>query len=171
MARPVLRLGAKGAEVKEAQEELIARGYSMAPFGADGIFGPLTLKRVKEYQFDRWCNSPVPPFSSQPVPNPPPPFPAVCQLLSLTWPLAVDGVIGFNTWSRLDPQEIQKGSKGPIVMLCQSLLNLAGASPPLALDGDFGPLTEQAVKDFQTGHSIAPVDGKVGDKTWPALHS
>ena len=56
-------------------------------------------------------------------------------------------------------------------MLCQSLLNLAGASPPLALDGDFGPLTEQAVKDFQTAHSITPVDGKVGEKTWPKLHS
>ena len=47
MARPVLRFGAKGADVKEAQEELIARGYSMAPFGADGIFGPLTLKQYQ----------------------------------------------------------------------------------------------------------------------------
>ena len=44
-------------------------------------------------------------------------------------------------------------------------------SPPLALDGDFGPLTEQAVKDFQNAHSITPADGKVGEKTWPALHS
>jgi peptidoglycan hydrolase-like protein with peptidoglycan-binding domain len=98
-------------------------------------------------------------------------LPAVCQLLSRTWPLAVDGVVGFNTWSRLDPDEIQKGSKGATVTLCQSLLNLAGATPPLALDGDFGPLTEKAVKDFQMAHSITPVDGKVGEKTWRALHS
>jgi peptidoglycan hydrolase-like protein with peptidoglycan-binding domain len=170
MSEPVLRLNATGDEVKELQKALQKRGYYMGQ-PVDGIFGVHTLKAVKDYQYDRWCNHPVPPFATSPVPNPPPPYAAVCQPLAVTWPLAVDGVVGFNTWSRLEPNEIKKGSKGPFVMLAQSLLNFWGASPPLAIDGDFQNLTDAAVRAFQTARGLT-IDGIVGDEqTWPALHS
>lgn len=85
-------------------------------------------------------------------------------------------MVGYNTWSRLDPDEVGPASKkstGVFVFLAQALLNLGPppASPPLAVDGDFGPLTEKAVRAFQTARGLT-VDGIVGDlETWPALHS
>jgi peptidoglycan hydrolase-like protein with peptidoglycan-binding domain len=168
MTEPVLRRNAIGDEVKELQKALQKRGQYVAQ-PVDGIFGPITEKAVKDYQYDRWCNTPNPPFSNGPVPNPPPPYVATCQPLAVIWPLAVDGVVGFNTWSRLEPDEVKKGSKGAFVKLAQSLLNFAGAA--LAVDGDFGPLTDAAVRAFQTSHSLT-IDGIVGDEqTWPALHS
>ena len=37
-------------------------------------------------------------------------------------------------------------------------------------DGIFGPMTEEAVKEFQSAHNLTP-DGIVGEKTWTALKS
>ena len=35
-------------------------------------------------------------------------------------------------------------------------------------DGDFGPVTEKAVRDFQTKADLEP-DGEIGADTWTAL--
>jgi peptidoglycan hydrolase-like protein with peptidoglycan-binding domain len=175
---PVLRRGAHGQDVKNLQTCLHRRGYWLGPEGIDGWFGQHTYDAVRKYQFDRWCDHhQIPPFSPhQPVPPPPLPFPPICQLLAQTWPLRVDGVVGYNTWSRLDPDEVgpkSKGSTGVFVFLGQSLLNLGppAANPPLAVDGIFGDLTEKAVKAFQTARGLTPVDGIIGVKTWIALQS
>lgn len=42
------------------------------------------------------------------------------------------------------------------------------SNTPLAVDGDFGILTTNAVEDFQTAAHIR-VDGSVGPQTWTAL--
>ncbi|HZI10417.1 MAG TPA: peptidoglycan-binding domain-containing protein, partial [Myxococcus sp.] len=42
--------------------------------------------------------------------------------------------------------ELSTGAQGPQVSHLQEALNKAGANPPLAVDGDFGPRTEAAVK-------------------------
>ena len=48
----VLKKGAKGAQVKKLQEDLIKLGYGeyMEPYGADGSFGGATLRAVEAFQ-------------------------------------------------------------------------------------------------------------------------
>lgn len=48
--RPVLRSGMEGADVRDMQQGLIAHGYSLEPYGADGYFGPVTLAAVRQLQ-------------------------------------------------------------------------------------------------------------------------
>ena len=48
----LLRKGSRGDAVKELQEILMAKGYDLGKWGADGIFGKQTLKAVKAFQKD-----------------------------------------------------------------------------------------------------------------------
>ena len=56
---------------------------------------------------------------------------------------------------------LQRGSKGDEVITLQRALKITA-------DGDFGPMTEKAVKDFQKSKGL-DADGIVGAKTWAAL--
>lgn len=47
---PTLRKGAKGNITKLMQQRLVALGYSLSPYGADGSFGDVTLAAVKAFQ-------------------------------------------------------------------------------------------------------------------------
>jgi len=135
---PTIQRGSKGPAVTEAQEELLARGYSVGPAGADGIFGNHTYQAVVSYQTDRSAG----------------------HFWALSFPLAVDGIVGPRTWARLDPDTIKKGDKDSGLPTWD----------PGAVDGDFGPQTEMAVKNFQSDMTLT-IDGIVGDNTWRALWS
>lgn len=65
---------------------------------------------------------------------------------------------------------LQTGSTGTPVRELQARLNaLNAATPPLSVDGAFGPLTRSAVLRFQ-GHTPGlKADGIVGPLTWQAL--
>jgi hypothetical protein len=66
-------------------------------------------------------------------------------------------------------QVLKLGSSGPDVKLVQArLVQLKVAR--LAVDGEFGPMTEAAVKKFQKQKHLE-VDGQVGPQTWKALWS
>jgi peptidoglycan hydrolase-like protein with peptidoglycan-binding domain len=112
----------------------------------DGVFGPLTDAAVRAFQGERQ--------------------------------LAVDGVVGPNTWSAL-VITVRRGSEGDAVRGVQEefqFRNLSGdPSKGLAVDGIFGPRTEEAVRGFQQAlHADIPsvvVDGIVGPVTWQALVS
>ena len=155
MADPIIKLGSTGKAVKKAQRALICR-YYLPPGTDDGIFGPVTRNRVLQYQLDR----------------------SLGQFYAFTFPLHVDGIVGPQTWFRLAPAQIKKGSNGNGVRLLQEILKSFGYPPydPGPVDGDFGPLTEAAVQAFQgdyldfDGNPLV-VDGIVGDKTWCALWS
>jgi N-acetyl-anhydromuramyl-L-alanine amidase AmpD len=67
------------------------------------------------------------------------------------------------------PPTVRRGSTGWHVARLQRLLRLHRLLPEGALvDGDFGPVTEAAVRDFQELHGLE-VDGVVGPLTWAAL--
>lgn len=52
----------------------------------------------------------------------------------------------------------------------QTALNLIGTQPPLDVDGEYGPLTMAAVKQFQETHGLV-ADGWAGDVTHAALQA
>lgn len=63
---------------------------------------------------------------------------------------------------------LRLGDTGDAVRKLQTRLNAWGFK--LIVDGDFGPATLAAVKDFQTQHKLI-VDGIVGPATWKALNA
>lgn len=136
--RPTLRKGSKGEFVKRAQSAL--------GIAADGDFGPATERATKAFQTEHKLTS--------------------------------DGVIGPATWAALDkavwekPDSIDpdspalreilhRGSHGDEVKTVQKLLALKP-------DGDFGAITEAAVKAFQVGMALNP-SGVVDAQTWEEL--
>jgi peptidoglycan hydrolase-like protein with peptidoglycan-binding domain len=155
MADPIIKLGSTGEAVKKAQRALINR-YYLDPGLDDGIFGPVTRNRVIAYQLDR----------------------AAGEFSAFSFPLYVDGIVGPQTWFRLTPEAVKKGSVGSGVRLLQEILKSFGYPPydPGPVDGDFGPLTDTAVRALQAafvdfdGNPLV-VDGIVGPKTWAALWS
>lgn len=62
--------------------------------------------------------------------------------------------------------EVKLGSSGKDAKIVQNLLNKKGHA--CKADGNFGPKTEQLVKDFQKANNL-PVTGKVDAVTWKAL--
>jgi peptidoglycan hydrolase-like protein with peptidoglycan-binding domain len=63
---------------------------------------------------------------------------------------------------------LKRGSSGTDVEKLQALLNRAGAKPPLKPDGDFGPATDRALRDYQASQGLKP-DGIAGSRTLRAL--
>lgn len=87
--------------------------------------------------------------------------------------LAVDGIVGAQTWDALpaDPNTplLKKGSTGAAVTgLQKGLTALSGDGRipgPGAIDGDFGSQTTASVQSYQKLHGLT-ADGIVGDRTW-----
>ena len=61
-----------------------------------------------------------------------------------------------------------KGDHGPWVSELQADLNQELAGCNLQVDGDFGSMTDEAVRDYQGSRGL-DVDGIVGEQTWNAL--
>jgi peptidoglycan hydrolase-like protein with peptidoglycan-binding domain len=69
------------------------------------------------------------------------------------------------------PPLLRIGTGGWQVTRLQRLLRTQGCFPePAAIDGDFGEITEAAVKAFQELNGLQP-DGIVGPVTWAALET
>ncbi|GIX03352.1 MAG: hypothetical protein KatS3mg113_0358 [Planctomycetaceae bacterium] len=69
-----------------------------------------------------------------------------------------------------DPEvQLRLGSHGELVRDLQRTLNMRlSLEPPLQVDGEFGPITEAAVKQFQQQSGLMPT-GVVEEHTWRAL--
>ena len=85
--------------------------------------------------------------------------------------LTADGIVGPITWQALpaDPNTplLARGASGNVVTALQKGLKKYStpATDPGAVDGDFGPKTEGAVKAYQQDRGVQ-ADGIVGDQTW-----
>lgn len=95
--------------------------------------------------------------------------------------ITVDGIVGPETWGRLDGVVstsrpalgrgplLQQGATGPdVVRLQQALIAARFDCGPSGADGVFGPRTRQSVINFQSVNGLL-VDGIVGPQTWAAL--
>jgi nucleoid-associated protein YgaU len=66
------------------------------------------------------------------------------------------------------PPTLKNGSKGEAVKGLQNALTVRSPHG-VAIDGMFGPATENAVKEFQRGAGLDD-DGIVGPRTWTELY-
>jgi peptidoglycan hydrolase-like protein with peptidoglycan-binding domain len=139
---PTLSEGSTGPDVRWAQYLLVRQPMSYDQ--VDGIFGPVTTKAVRQFQADNDLDG--------------------------------DGIVGPATWAALHgererPPLLQQGSQGEVVRRLQTALNngrgefAPDTNPELDVDGDFGPITETAVKGTQSFNNI-PADGIVWMQTW-----
>ena len=67
---------------------------------------------------------------------------------------------------KIELSVLRKGSKGEQVKTLQRLLNAFGSK--LSVDGDFGSLTQSALKSYQKSNKLE-VDGICGEKSWESL--
>lgn len=68
-----------------------------------------------------------------------------------------------------DHPTLEEYASGEWVTYAQQLLQQAGYEPQdHKIDGKFGPMTKEAVRDFQGAHGLT-VDGVIGPQTWAAL--
>ena len=82
--------------------------------------------------------------------------------------LTADGIVGPLTWPQLIIQ-VQQGNTGDAVSAVQSQIHSRGdGANEITIDGSFGPLTNDAVRAFQTLLGLT-VDGIVGPQTWNHL--
>ena len=166
----LLRQGAVSEDVRTIQRELnrIAANYPAIPRipETNGFFEASTTAAVKEFQ----------------------------RIFNLT----PDGIVGKATWykikqvynavkrvselysegitisevDRVFSAVLRRGDRGSDVKLVQYYLEFLGyfnaELPEVAVDGIFGPKTEEAVRAFQDYYGLT-VDGLVGRQTWYAL--
>ncbi|MFD5468718.1 peptidoglycan-binding protein [Kitasatospora sp. NPDC127059] len=98
--------------------------------------------------------------------------------------LTADGIVGPATKAKLDAAAaaatgtvdlrtqcgtLQTGASGQCVSTLQTMLNTFNAGR-LTVDGQFGPATDTAVRNFQAAHSLA-IDGIVGTSVKNALYT
>jgi peptidoglycan hydrolase-like protein with peptidoglycan-binding domain len=138
---PTLKIGDKGAKVKELQELLNKRIPKPDAIKVDGDFGAKTEAVVKtvQYQF----------------------------LLKRD---GIAGTLTWKSLRANAPVEkpvLKRGSKGQQVELAQQVFKDGGYYKG-AIDGDYGVATEAAVKLFQKDKKLT-VDGVIADKTWKAV--
>jgi peptidoglycan hydrolase-like protein with peptidoglycan-binding domain len=137
--RPILQEGATGEAVKKLQQLL--NSYGTYSGDIDGVFGFETTGGVILFQYRFF--------------------------------LQETGIVNSKTWQVLykccpvDMPILNRGSQGKLVVALQQRLRIAGKYTDV-FDGNFGPVTEAAVKSFQHQYNL-PADGIVRDRTWFAL--
>ncbi|WP_218160270.1 peptidoglycan-binding domain-containing protein [Amycolatopsis marina] len=133
--------GAKGELVKAAQCLLAGAGFNTGADGPSGTFDATMTSAVKQYQTKVGLPS--------------------------------NGTVDSHTWtallSRGSTPMVQDGSTGSAVSRVQRSLN-AATNAGLDVDGQFGPKTTTAVKNYQSSRKLGS-DGIVGPNTWAALQA
>ena len=97
MSHPTIMRGSTGQAVKDAQQNLVDRGYPVGATGVDGVFGFHTRHAVIMYQTDRSAG----------------------HALAFSFPLAIDGIVGPQTpgWTLT---RSRKAIRGPAFVFCKA---------------------------------------------------
>lgn len=138
--------GSTGDAVRAVQQFGLLTSPGTDPLVVDGSFGPLTEAAVRFFQESWGCRQ--------------------------------DGVVGRETWSFLST--IQPGERPwPLVksgatqatnwrvLAAQYLLRARGAT--IAADGDFGPASGEAARQFQMTLRASEISTTLGQLDWPSL--
>ncbi|MCT7661390.1 peptidoglycan-binding protein [Mycobacterium deserti] len=120
--------------------------------GDDGPFVRILQHLLRARRFDLFVDGDFGPITEQAV-----------RRFQGNQGITIDGIVGPVTWSRLFTT-VRRGDVGEAVKGVQVRMNLRQADP-IDVDGDFGPITEQAVREFQISEGVE-VDGVVGPITW-----
>lgn len=93
---------------------------------------------------------------------------ALTSLLGVTFGTASPAVAdSCYTWNRT----LSSGSSGSDVAELQvRVAGWAGYGVNMAIDGQYGPQTVEAVKGFQRGYGLTPVDGIAGPATYAKIY-
>jgi|GEM_PF-1639518 len=168
-----LRSGAEGPEVKDLQERLNQQGYNLTADGdfgrktgravmdfqarnglqADGVYGPATQRALAAAEARQANGTDANAGTDGTNAN--------------TGTGGTDATAGTDNTAGADgTTKLQRGADGPEVKQLQERLNTYGYG--LATDGDFGPGTERAVRDFQDRAGLM-ADGVAGPTTFRAM--
>jgi peptidoglycan hydrolase-like protein with peptidoglycan-binding domain len=77
------------------------------------------------------------------------------------------GIVSSSASAAVFSRTLRRGQTGSDVKTLQTWLSDVGYS--VSIDGDFGPMTQAAVKRFQQDHRLSPATGVVGRRTAAAL--
>lgn len=149
----LLQKGDNGSAVKSLQKDLIAKGFSLPKYGADGDFGDETVSAVKKLQKAAGIaqDGIVGPATRK-------------ALADYKKPAAKATSTAKASGSAIVPYPgkiIRKGSRGKDVERVQRAVNVKA-------DGIFGSGTEAAVKAYQKRKGLS-ADGIVGPATWNVM--
>lgn len=151
-ASNLIRIGDKGSNVKSLQSKLIAKGYSVGKFGADGVFGNATLLAVRAIQRDSGL--------------------VQDGIVGKDTTRALNATVSKPT-SSLPGGLIRQGARGANVRLIQQALADKYFYPQKGarnngVDGIWGSKTTDALKRFQSMNGLK-ADGIYGPSTKKSL--
>lgn len=162
-AASTLKRGSQGPEVSTLQQQLGQLGYAL---GADGAFGPKTHQTVEEFQaaFGYDVDGIVGAGTHG----------LIAKQIEYSWNVSEEGAIKRALEAQGKQTEkgslagadlkrtLKKGLNGGDVAYLQRRLGVLGFAA--SIDGDFGPGTEQAVRNLQEAFGYT-TDGIVGSGT------
>lgn len=145
-----IKKGSKGNLVRIAQQKLIAKGYKLPKYGADGYYGDETIAAVKQLQKDSG-------ISVDGIIGP------------QTWNVLNGDYKRPDTSAIYPGYLIRKGQQSEDVRKVQArLIQLGYSCGKCGADSIFGNSTLEAVKKFQKDNGLS-ADGIIGPQTWEKL--
>jgi peptidoglycan hydrolase-like protein with peptidoglycan-binding domain len=173
-----IMIGAKGDITKWIQYNLISKGYNLASYGYDGVFGAITYSAIKKFQI---CNG----IKVDGIVGPET-WRALLGVINYCIAalqhylnengftdssgnkLIEDGILSENTFQACNRCTVMMGNKGDIIKWIQTRLVCKGYLHPYEVTGSFNTITFRAVKYLQKDNLLT-ADGIVGPTTWRLL--
>ena len=150
-------------DYRTACREIFICGYATDPSYSNKLIKIIEENKLYEFDDESGMNEAAMDIDNHKIRR----FQHLCNVLGIKdsdgKSLVEDNILGPKTRSCIRNMPILRGgSKGAAVKFIQEVLKVT------PVDGEFGPITEQAVKDYQL-HSNISSDGIVGQNTWTLI--